>query len=757
MPIDKRPSQPLLNPVLALTKEPVPESPAVGGQGEAGVVAERLDGQRTALARDIEALTRDVESYPKHGGKIQIVASMFRDSFAPTWTPKALFDLRFGCTLTGPVSGGYLVEADVKKIGAFASFVRSASSIEARTAISRVRSIKPFGEKDILRGNTIESLWKEADDVDGGKAFIIWLAPFRDENARASVIETLSRIENQSLILPTYSRVDLPSPDGDADAEGIAVVMSNDQTAIRRAARRYRNDGAARAYVRVPNRSSLRELVASGASYRIDPVRRVEVTAPNVGSEPGPPLPTPATQPVVAVVDGGLTARSYLALEAWRAPPLVVNRVADHVHGNRISSLVVQAFAWNNQLNLPEIECRIGTVQAIPRAGGNSSTNTEMLIDYLRQVARRFPDAKVWNMSFNQTIPEDDLEVVSYLGHEIRQIAREFNILPVISIGNQHPDNPKKQLCPPADCEAALTVAGRKFDGRGMPSGPCQVSLVGPGPDGMLKPDLSWYSTLNMVGGGPPQSGSSYAVPLVSSLAAHTYANLKEPSPDLVRALLINKAELEAHETTRGWGTPFHGNMPWICEPGSVTMAWRAALIPGYAYYWNDIPIPPELISAGNLFGRARLTAILNPVVSQLGGPNYFATRLQVALQYKKASGGVGNLLGSMREDKDPEETARSELAKWHPVRRHSRDFSRRGGLTYSGNVMRLHARVFARDLFQFGLSNHRELGEQEVAFVLTLSGRSPNSAIYNSTAQRLRNFVESAVIGQEIDVGVGN
>jgi hypothetical protein len=107
-----------------------------------------------------------------------------------------------------------------------------------------------------------------------------------------------------------------------------------------------------------------------------------------------------------------------------------------------------------------------------------------------------------------------------------------------------------------------------------------------------------------------------------------------------------------------------------------------------------------------------------------------------------------------MKEDKTAELDARGDLAKWHPVRRHTRDFSKRGGIGFSGNSMRLNARVFARDLFQFGYASHHELGEQEVAFVLTLIDDSDTDAIYNSMAQRLSTFVESAVVGQEIEIG---
>ena len=66
---------------------------------------------------------------------------------------------------------------------------------------------------------------------------------------------------------------------------------------------------------------------------------------------------------------------------------------------------------------------------------------------------------------------------------------------------------------------------------------------------------------------------------------------------------------------------------------------------------------------------------------------------------------------------------------------------------------MRLNARIFARDLFQFGHTSHHELGEQDVSFVLTLTDGTDTDALYNSMAQRLTTFVESAVIGQEINI----
>jgi hypothetical protein len=454
---------------------------------------------------------------------------------------------------------------------------------------------------------------------------------------------------------------------------------------------------------------------------------------------------------VVAVIDGGLHAQSYKPAEAWRAPPLFADSHADRQHGNEVSSLAIHAHAWNNNRELPSINCRIGTVQAVPNSRGSATFNESELVEYLELVAKAHPDTRVWNISANQNGLVTDPEEVSALGHELALLARKYNLLPVISVGNAGAGN-SRRLSPPADCEAAIVVGGREADADGNPSQACSVCLQGPGPDGMLKPDLAWFSNLRMLGG-VTKTGSSYATPLVSSLAAHTFDALRDPTPDLVKALLINAAELEEHDPALGWGTPYNGLMPWACAPGSVTLAWRAWLEPGAAYYWNDIPIPPELVRNGKLYGKARLTAVLNPLVSPFGGANYFSSRLETSLQYlDRPDGKWISLIGSMKESTIAESAARSDLKKWQPVRCHSADFSKGQGKHFGGNSFRLYARIYTRDLYQFGWSHHSQAGPQEAAFVLTLWSGENKSSIFDSTVQRLGNFVESAVLEQEIE-----
>jgi hypothetical protein len=742
--------RPLLNPALVLRRPARREGVPGGGKGAGDIRrAELLGEQRRRLAQSVEAVARSRDVGVGFGGKVHLVAGMFPDSLAPTWAPTALFAEPAGCRLVAPARQGYVVEATADRLGDLSAVIHSADGAAARVDISRVETIAPFGREHLLRGRSLDDLWRAAPETTDGRLFLVWLAPFRDPRAREALMDRLDGLVAERALLPTSPGVQLPGPGSPDGTGGRALsVRASDQTSLMLAVRRYRNTGHAGASVRLRERAGLERLLASGVAYRVDPVRRVAVRSAGQGREPPPPSAYVSGQPIVAVVDGGLTAASYRSAEAWRAPAFVPDGVADHVHGNRVASLVVQAHAWNRNLALPRLYCRIGTAQAVPKEGSNYIANTEELVNYLSKVIASKRETKVWNFSFNES-EEVDPELISHLGHSIAKIAREHDILPVISVGNARDGN--EVVCPPGDCEAALVVGGRLYDQAGHPGRGCPSCLRGPGPDGMQKPDLSWFSPLRMLGG-EERAGSSFPTCLTSSLAAHAFANLKEPTPDLVRALLLNATELEAFNDRLGWGTPYQGHLPWFCGPGSVTLLLRSKLTPKSAYYWDGIPIPPRLVKNGKLCGRGSLTAVLRPVTNPDGAYNYFATRIQTSLQFKRGSKWEP-LLGSMKEDKENEQTSRKELAKWQPIRCHRRRFTNKGGLSFSGDTMRLFARVFARDLYQFDDPDTVESAEHEVAFVLSFSDESEDPAIYNEVRARLGNFVESAVLEQDVVV----
>lgn len=748
------PRRPLLNPVLRFIKDPKPESISGGGKNATSIITVRLPEQRRALARQFTALSEQATQRPRFDGRLVLYAAMFDDSLAPSYTPSDLFHPTRDARLIVPFRAGYLVEMAADQLPAFARLVQRTDLTRDQVDISRVESVRYFESADTSGATSLDEMWEAAPETEGGKAFTVWLMPLRGREASEDLIGRFAALHDATIAPPPPL---LAGVDLDAETDVPAVMRRSLRAAgatgdrINLAMRAYRLRRRARTTVLVPSRAALGQLVASGTVFRIEPVQPISSTSPGEGREPDRPLPGNMTAlPVVGVVDGGMTAGSYRHAEAWRAPPLVPDGAADTQHGNWVTSLVVQGHDWNNNLTLPPLYCLVGTVQAVVKKGSRVFVDPQDLVAYLDGVMAANPDTRVWNFSLNQ--PYDcDLEAVSALGHDIALLARKHGVLPIISIGNK----PGARLQPPADCEAAITVGGRQHDGTGSPAGECPVSLCGPGPSSMLKPDLSHFSHVRALGG-VLISGSSFATSLTSPLAAHTMERVRDASPDLVKALLLHNSDGAIFDPALGFGTPTATSLPWECRPGFVTLQWRASLRPGAAYYW-ELPIPDSLKRTGKLKGAGALTAILNPhpMVTDYAGPNYFSVRLETALQYQrgltpKGEARFNSLLGSLDTGKITEQEARSLDHKWSPVRHHTKSFR---GKDFDGEALRIYARVFARDLYLYGYTSTEEVPEMEVVFVLSLGTGDENDDVYNELRDQLGAFVETAVVEADIDV----
>lgn len=746
--------RPLLNPVLRFTKDPKPEGVSGGGKNARSIMIDRLPGRRRILSRQFRALDAQAAQRPRFDGRVMLYASMFDDSLAPSYTPNDLFQATRGARLVAPYRSGYLVEVAADQLGRYASIVESTDLTKDQVDISRIETVRFFEAEDASGSSSLDEIWEDAPETVAGKAFVVWLMPLRGLDAAEHLIQQFAALHDGTIIAPPplLSGVDVST---DTDAPIVmrralrAAGASGDRFNL--VMRSYRLHRRARTTVLVPSRAALDQLITSGTVFRIEPVQPISSTSPGEGREPDRPLPEDMTTlPIVGVVDGGLTATSYRHAEAWRAPPLVANGAADTQHGNWVTSLVVQGHDWNNNLTLPPLYCQIGTVQAVAKKGSHTFVDPQDFVAYVDGVMAANPETRVWNFSLNQPY-SCDLEAVSALGHDISMLARKHSVLPIISIGNK----PGKRLQPPGDCEAAITVGGRVHDSNGNPAGQCPVSLCGPGPSSMLKPDLSHFSHVRALGGVVIR-GSSFATSLTSPLAAHTMERVREASPDLVKALLLHNSDGVNFDPSLGFGTPKEASMPWECRPGFVTLQWRASLRPGAAYYW-ELRIPESLKRADKLKGTGVLTAILNPhpMVTDYAGPNYFSVRLATALQYQrgktnKNAAKFHNLLGSLDTGKITEQEARALDHKWSPIRHHRNDFQ---SVTFEGDMLRIYARIYARDLYLYGYTGADEIPEMETVFVLSLGTGDEDDDVYNELRDQLGAFVEAAVVEADIDV----
>lgn len=452
-------ARPVLNPVLTLKTDPRPRSVTGGGLNETHVRTERLERQRTHLAQQLREFAQS--RCTLHAGCMLVVVEMFDDSLAPTYTPSFIFNDRRGSQLIAPVPKGYLVQMRQDACNDLATYIESVDRSEARALVSRIEKLELMFTSHLAGRQDFDALWNAAAMRDGGgRVFTGWLAPFFDPAARASVTAFVNDLHGNGRISSLPSLIAITREPG-SDTDQLQIQTAPSSLSVARGTRAYRQAPFTRFEFVANDTRVLRELVAAGTVFRIDPVKPVKAAVVSRAPDPDRPIPNEQWQPIVGIVDGGLFARSYEPMVAWRAPSLVSDVAANRKHGNQITSLVVQGGAWNAHLEIPDLVCRVGVAQSIAREDSIGATSVE-LESYIRSViGRHSGDTKVWNMSFSEPVDGSRPLYMSRLGHALHKIAREFGVLPVVAIGNQAPENTVR-LCPPARRKWTAWVAMRR-------------------------------------------------------------------------------------------------------------------------------------------------------------------------------------------------------------------------------------------------------------------------------------------------------
>jgi hypothetical protein len=735
------------NPVLHLLTSPTSTKPPGGGKDIKRVRDwARYERHRQALLERLAALPKEpATALASHGGRYLIWAGMHGDSIASSHTPDDLFSSNIGTIMKSAWRDGYVIEATDQALVRLAQRVSNAATNPLKCDIYSVERLELFATV-LVESNVIDTAWNAASkDDDGLRRFNVRIADYGPDEARSSVVAKLVALAGDNRIRLGNPSSPRPTGDGTEAAPRAGWLAP---AAVQ---------GAVHPRRRLPigfrEKESLQELVLSGSVVRWEAIAALRPTQPGVGAEPPLDLPDMSGDPIVGVIDGGYHSNRYADAIAWRQIPALVPTVeAARLHGNRVASVVVDAHLWSNQLLLPQLHCRLGIVQAVPRDGSSLTLLNEETLSHLETAFKAHPDTHVWNLSAN--VERDcDVYEVSELGHGLAEIARRHEKLLVVSAGNRQDGS--SRVAPPADCEAALVVAGRESTAEGSVAGACAVSRTGLGPEGMVKPETSWFSSLRVLGGGVA-SGTSFATPLVSRLAAHTWQNLSKPSPDMVKALLLNASDLKKYSPEMGFGSPIRPELPWNCASNSAVVAWQADLKAYQSYYWDGLRVPPSLLVNGKFKGRAKLVAILSPY-TDIEGHNYFQTRLSAGLYFQ--AGEIGDeenkKLAGCINPKKLETAARRDDNKWDPVRVYERDCRGRGaGITIPGDQpeLRVGARLYWRDTYKYSDEFMRQT-PCRVTFVVTLESRDSEADTYNEFRRIMAEEVVSAVVEQDVEI----
>lgn len=334
------------------------------------------------------------------------------------------------------------------------------------------------------------------------------------------------------------------------------------------------------------------------AIQTVDPVEDFLVDSAVVGAaiEDTVTVQPNTSQAKVCIFDSGVIRNSRFFDDSIIAYEEPIGRPFNTTHGTFVASRIIYGNSLRDDISAGQLKPDV-KILSVCMTSHDDIGNARPAVgdDFLRiirdTVQRWHREIKVYNLSMNLRIRATGKPAVVTDDHigpvaaELDNLSKKYGVLFVVTTGNypMSPGDPtptddyptyfndeESRLCRPGEAMLALTVgsvADRENNGSMTRSKlPSPFTRRGPGFNEYRKPDLvaaggnyaaNWrhFDDLSVAGIDGTSgsisfgSGTSYAAPLISRLAAKIFEHVPNATPDLVRALLIHSAQLNGKGT----------------------------------------------------------------------------------------------------------------------------------------------------------------------------------------------------------------
>lgn len=388
-----------------------------------------------------------------------------------------------------------------------------------------------------------------------------------------------------------------------------------------------------------------------------------------------------ATYPVVGVIDGGFAQ----VPDEWIVHSTNFLRAADadKRHGTEIGALLVSGQALNGDTICTEPDgCWLADLALIPREDKYGEYFASDL-DLVRQLEVEVQDAKamakarIFSFSQNFEEPPGGNPTYTELSHGLDRIARENDVIFVVSAGNAGGPKPRREwtsnqvavltnlascsgdrIAAPADSVLNVAVGAiNPPDVVGAIEGaPARYSRRGPGFMQLVKPDVAHYG--GVCGTTSPRSGlrsvgeagavrdihgTSFSAPLVAkAIARYDQITLGALPREALIALLIHGAKVpgclagfDRSEVVRnlvGFGVPVNAQQMIDGSPYAATLLFHDRMMPKKDLFFG-FDWPRSLVTNGKCRGRALLTLVYTPTISDAFESELVRLNFEASLQ----------------------------------------------------------------------------------------------------------------------------
>lgn len=494
--------------------------------------------------------------------------------------------------------------------------------------------------------------------------------------------------------------------------------------------------------------------------------------------------------PKICIVDGGVSNIYGDWIEdRWG---LISPADKNENHGTFIAGLAILGQTLNGKAICREIDgCRIIDLDILPKAD-RYDTYFSKAMEFFSELENAVQELKartgvrIFNFSLNIE------EHVSTSGYSLPaqildKIAEENDVIFVISAGNTHPRDMRKEW-PEDHFDALKTLASSRNDVIKKPAESCRnisatalnppdmdgivpyalsnYSCRGPGLRVGLKPDLAHVGgsgtahptlghgllSLNTEGSVVDGCGTSYAAPNVAKTLASLDHNIEGMvSRETLIALGIHHAVLpeslndkSLRNVTKdlvGFGIPNGSEQILNGDPSAITLVFANRAISGHKMSFK-FSWPPSLVQNGKCLGHAKLTIVSTPKFDYKYGSEFVRINIDAALRQMQKNGKyLGRLNAIYTPDEGDGSLYEKDLIehsfKWSPVKVYEKTFPRGVGPT---TEWKLDVEYLARD----GVTIPK--GGVPFTVILTISDPTKEKPVFNDMRQMLQSLGVKAV-----------
>ena len=365
----------------------------------------------------------------------------------------------------------------------------------------------------------------------------------------------------------------------------------------------------------------------------------------------------------IGILDNGIETiphlKPWIDIERWSPYP---ESSINPAHGTFVAGIALYGDECEGKGWVGHKGIKLFDAAVFPDTSKEGLDEDELIANIKEAVKLYNEQVKIWNLSISITRPVSDNKFSDF-AIALDALQDEYNVLICKSAGNCRnfeSSRPKGRVHEGADSIRSLVVgsfAHKKgtYDYAEI-NDPSPFSRVGPGPEFIIKPEVSHYGGNagvdplgNTVTTGVKSFakdgtlaqgvGTSFSTPRITALAAGIQQELSEDfDPLLLKALITHSASYPREMTVPsierakqvGFGLPKSVSEIIYNSPYEATLILRDNLVKGDKIDIMDFPMPQCLIKDGYYTGQIIATLVYEPILDASQGIEYCQSNLDI-------------------------------------------------------------------------------------------------------------------------------